>query len=57
MLAAKVTALDSEGRVIETDYAYGNTKRTVEAAAEGLRRQMENEHPDSTVNVAKAKKS
>ena len=46
MLAAKVTLYDEKDRVIVTDYAYGNTKRTVDAAAGALRRQLEIEHEE-----------
>ena len=46
-LSAKVELLDKDGRVIETDYAYGNSKRTVATAALSLLRQMRNDHPNA----------
>lgn len=48
-LSIKVQINDADGRVIETDHAYGNTPGAAKAAAEALGRQMEQEHPGGTV--------
>jgi hypothetical protein len=46
-LCAKVELYDAEDRVIVTEYAYGNTKAAVDAAAGALRRSLENEYEES----------
>lgn len=46
-LRAKVELLDADDRVIKIEYAYGNTRAAVDAAAGALRRQLENEYEES----------
>lgn len=60
-LTKKVEVMDAEGRVIATEWAYGNTQETVSAAAESLARQLRCEHSDSlgflvTVRLGRAVK-
>jgi hypothetical protein len=43
----RVELLDADGRVVETDWANGNTDRTVKAAAEALGNQMQSAHDDT----------
>ena len=51
---AKVTLYDERHEVIVTDYAYGNTKRTCDAAAGALCNQLEDEHDGSNGIVGRA---
>lgn len=46
MYRAKVTLYDEHDNEIDSDYAYGNTKRACDAAAGAIRRDMENVHED-----------
>ena len=46
-LCAKVELYATDGRVIVTDYAYGNTKGAVDAAAGALRRTLEYAYEES----------
>jgi hypothetical protein len=54
-ITIKVEVLDADGRVIETDHAYGNTTVTAKAAASGLARTLEHVHADHPLGPVHAK--